>query len=236
MPLIASGASAAISIPKGYLLALMAGAYGAVAFGAGPASRQAPVVLVGQAVALGPYPDTQAALVTSQSGQLAYSLLRADGLVASKVPNSPFQLSPLILEQNNVTGTALTGTTVQTTLASILIPAGLIGLNGSLRMRAVASTTNNANSKSINFLLGGTALAGGAAVSNIANVASNLMSNRGSLASQLNTSPVSNGATGTFTTTAVNTAIDQILTITGTLAVGTDTMALESYLIEVLPG
>lgn len=235
MPLIVSGASAVVSIPKGYALLLAAGAVGTLAFGPGPAARQAPVPMVGQAVALGPYPDTQTAYVTSASGQISYSLQRVDGMIPSLVPPGPFKMSPLILEQNHVAGTALTGTTALTTLASILLPAGLLGVNGSLRISAAASITNNANTKTLQFALGGTAFLSATATASAELQQSVLIGNRGSLASQVGRQYGPSGGASVATGT-VNTAIDQIITISGQLGVGTDSMTLDSYLIEVLPG
>lgn len=235
MPLIASGASGAVSVPKGYLLALMAGAVGTVGFGPGPAARQSPVAIIGQALVLGPFPDVQTVYLTSASGQIAYSLQRADGLVPSLVPSSPFKLSPLILEQNNATQTPLTGTTTKTTLASILVPAGLVGLNGSLRVSALASCTNSANTKTLTFELAGSTLNTQTATTVASLFGTALISNRGSLSSQI-ARVYSPGGGGSFNTSAVNTAVDQILTISGQLALGSETMTLESYLVEVLPG
>jgi hypothetical protein len=235
MPIIASGASAAITISKGYMLALAAGAQGMVSFAAGPQGGQS-LPINGQAMTLGPFAGDQVAYVSSTVGQLPYSLQRADGMVFSKVPASAFQISPLILEQNHATGTPLTGTLTETVLASILIPGGIIGKTGSVRMRAVASMTNNANNKTVNFKIGAVLLAGAAAASNTTTIVSNIMANRGSLASQVNTNPLTSGATATFTATTIDTSVDQILTITGTLANTGDTMTLESYVVEVLPG
>lgn len=235
MPLIASGASAAVIIPKGYALAIAAGSVGVLAFGPGPAGRQAPAAIVAQAQQLGPYPDVQTVYITTASGQVSYSLQRADGMVASLVPASPFKLSALILEQNHAAGTPLTGSTSLTVLASILVPAGLMGLNGSIRVSAGTTITNNANTKTLSFALGGAALLSVSTTAATGLQLTSIIGNRGALSSQISRAYGNNGA-GSEVTSAINTGVDQILTINGQLGVGTDSMTLDSYVVEVLPG
>jgi hypothetical protein len=65
------------------------------------------------------------------------------------------------------------------------------------------------------------------------------ISNAGSATSQFaslsTTSGLSTGSTGTRTTSALNTAADVSLTITGQLALGSETLTLKRYRVEALP-
>lgn len=131
----------------------------------------------------------------------------------------------------------LTGTTDETALATIAIPAGAIGANGQLRITMHWSATNDASGKTIRVRLGG--LAGTALWTN--NVTSSAtarmqayIANRNSAASQIgsNISAFSTSSGGIVTAT-VNTALAQDLVISGQHADGTDTMTLESYSVEL---
>ena len=134
----------------------------------------------------------------------------------------------------------LTGGTGETTLATITVPAGLMGLNGIIQIRTTWSMTNNANNKTCRVRFSG---ASGtqflAAVLPSAQTAQNMciIQNRNSLSSQVgHTSGTFNSFnfnTGALTTASVNTAVDTTIVISGQLASGADTMTLESYIVEL---
>ena len=137
---------------------------------------------------------------------------------------------------------ALTGTTAETTLATVSIPAGAMGPNGILRIYSLWSNTNNANSKTCRIRLGGI---GGTAVAAVANASIavvedfRLIKNMNSVSSQV-VAPAGKqyvGISGSAVTTgAVDTSLAQDLVFTGQLANSADSLTLQMYLIELLPG
>lgn len=138
-------------------------------------------------------------------------------------------------------GASVTGTTSATALASATVPGGLMGLNGSLRVTTRWTFTNSANTKTLGITLGGSAAWGATHTSQATNrVAPITLSNRNSAASQLVDYNVSrNSGVGDSTTAlgtlSINTAADTTLALTGTLATSSETITLESYVVEVLP-
>jgi hypothetical protein len=144
---------------------------------------------------------------------------------------------PITLAQSGV-ASSVTGTTAETTLASVTIPGGMMGVNGVLRVTFLTNNTNNVNSKTFRLKIGGVTVMpytyGGSAQAQQMFI----LRNRG--AQNVQTFLNSNAVVfGTTTATTVNTnfdmSVDQVLSITGQLAVGTDSMTLESYTVEVLP-
>lgn len=130
---------------------------------------------------------------------------------------------------------SVTGTLSETTLATIAIPAGAMGVNGSLRVTTKWSMPNNANTKTMFVRLGGTILGINVGVTTTtAYNAVTMIQNRGAGNSQIGTN---GGGIGNITgqpTATIDTTIAQNLTITGQLGVGTDTLTLEGYTVEIL--
>lgn len=133
---------------------------------------------------------------------------------------------------------SVTGTVSETTLATIAIPAGTMGLNGALRITSIWSYTNSANNKTVRARFSGQAL--GSTVMTTTATASILWEaiNRGALNSQ-----VTNGAGAgaglvasgnAVVTMTVDTSITQNLILTATLANTGETITLEGYTVEVL--
>ncbi len=147
---------------------------------------------------------------------------------------------PWILAQSGV-AVPLTGTTSETTLASIVLPARALGKNGALRIVTLWSMTSSANNKTPRIKLGGTTFVApvyGTGVTSLQHFA--MLRNRGAANSQVaHASTTQNvfgaGAGSAVTTGAVDTAADQPLVITGQLALGTETLTLEAFTVEVLP-
>jgi hypothetical protein len=142
--------------------------------------------------------------------------------------------SPIILSQN-ATPVALTGTVAETVLATINIPGGMMGPNGALRITPLISTTNNANNKTCTIKLGASSVFNLTATANAAHNLHASVRNRGSQASQISTNGGNYGPVFTAAST-IDTSVDQLLTIRGTLANAGDTITLEGYTVEVLPG
>ncbi|MFD2271823.1 hypothetical protein ACFS07_13325 [Undibacterium arcticum] len=147
--------------------------------------------------------------------------------------------STITLAQSAV-AVSVTGTLTETTLASVTIPGGVMGLNGSLRITTLWSCTNNANNKTFNVRFGGTSICSNTSMnSSVAYIDRRVLHNRNSLISQV-AMPGANGGSGNSTVALVtmtkDTSVDQLLTITMALANTGDTVTLESYTVEVLPG
>lgn len=144
---------------------------------------------------------------------------------------------PYILGKSGV-AVPLTGTLVETPMASVLLPGGLMGRFGWLRITSLWSFTNNANNKVMRPKLGASTLATFTATATAGVRMSNIIANRGAENSQV--APTGSGAfadaasvgVGTF---AVDTTADQLVTLTGQLANIADSITLEAWMIEVMP-
>lgn len=136
-----------------------------------------------------------------------------------------------------------TATTSEEALATVAIPARAIGPNGRLRITTTWTVTNSANTKTMRVRLGGlsgTAFMVSAQTAIVAEKTMTEIANRNSASSQVgfistNTSGFGTG-TGSNVTGTINTAVAQDLVITGQKASSGETLTLESYLVEVLPG
>lgn len=134
-----------------------------------------------------------------------------------------------------------TGTTAETVLATINVPAGAMGTNGMLRISADWTMTNSANDKTLRIRLGGiggTALTG-TAFTTVPNAFHRMIiANRNAANSQIATTD-RNRATDVVSsyeiaTAAINTAVAQTLVITGQLETAGETITLEHYLVELI--
>ena len=132
----------------------------------------------------------------------------------------------------------LTGTTLATTLATITIPAGLIGANGKVKFYPLWSNTNNANTKTLRVVLNGATTAyTGTLQNNVHNSGLLILRNFNSETAQRMSSGMAAGlgsTTGSIAATTVDTTAAVTITITGQLQVGTDTMTLESIFVEIV--
>jgi predicted amino acid dehydrogenase len=129
--------------------------------------------------------------------------------------------------------------TTEDILATIAIPAELMGLNGILAIESFWTATNNANVKTVRMRLGG--IAGTQfmtiAMTSQANLRDRRMIlNRASQAVQIGFDAASNlfglGA-GAAVVGAINTAVDQTLVLTGQKATAGDTLQLEYFTCEL---
>lgn len=120
---------------------------------------------------------------------------------------------------------SLTGTTLETTLLTIPIKGGLMGLGSRLQELAFFTMTNNANVKTLRAKIGGNTIAIGTS-SNLNATGFNFwLLNRNSQSSQYN-----NNATSF----AIDTSVDFDLVITGQLANDADTLTLVALTLEAL--
>jgi len=131
----------------------------------------------------------------------------------------------------------LTGTTSATTLATITIPAGLIGANGKLKIYPLWATTNNANAKTLRLNIGGALCSTITSQSVPNNSGLLIIRNINSESVQKCSSGLVAGigaSFGSIASTTVDTTAATTITLTGQLAVGTDTMTLEDLFVEVV--
>jgi hypothetical protein len=155
---------------------------------------------------------------------------------------SPLMLSPnlpgltLADELKSAVAVALTGTLVETVLATYNLPAGLLGANGEIEIELDATETNNANAKTLAVRLGG--LAGTVIMS----LNSNTINGRSLIGRCRLRNNAAVQRTRFYTATdvaaltsaagvasAVNLQADTQLVVTGTLANIADTLQLEAF-------
>lgn len=133
---------------------------------------------------------------------------------------------------------SVTGTLIETTLATIQIPSGAVGPNGMIRLTPLSSWTNSANSKTINTYLGGVQFGARIQTTSAGEQFCTLIRCRNSQASQVSLGKTAGSAFQSTGSTATTGAVDmtqaQTLTITGTLANTGETITLEGYTVEIL--
>jgi len=140
-----------------------------------------------------------------------------------------------VLAQSAVAA-SVTGTTNETTLATVTIPAGAMGPNGQIEVHCQWAVTNSANTKTLRARLGGAGVSAASLTTSAAYQGITRVANRGVANSQLASSQFTTGSTGTAAnTTAIDTAAETTLTLTGQLATSTETITLESYLVLLYP-
>lgn len=140
----------------------------------------------------------------------------------------------VILGQSN-TASAVTGTTNKTALASVVIPAGMIGVNGTVRVSALFTCTNSANSKTMTIDFGGSNVLTFAGTALASIELFKYIRNR-TATSQIvtNSALVGSSSSVTLTTLNIDTTAAVTLTLNGQLASAAETITLEGYTIEVL--
>lgn len=158
---------------------------------------------------------------------------------------TPAPFTNLTIYQSGASA-SVTGTTSETNLAAIKIPAGLMGVNGSVRVTCLWTYTNSANTKTmlVRFNATSGATSGGQIVALTQTTQATaqtqiIIRNANSLSSQV-TYPAIQGATPYGTTTSgltvssVDTSSDSYININATLANSSETITLAGYTIEVM--
>jgi hypothetical protein len=142
----------------------------------------------------------------------------------------------LVLAQSGAAA-SVTGTLVETVLATVTVPGGLMGLYGSLLIKATWSVTNSGNTKTMKVVFGGTAFSSIAMTAVNSTPSETFIRNRGSTTNQVGSA--SAGSLG-FTSGGgqilgiSNTANDVTLTLNGLLTNIAETITLEGYTVQVL--
>ena len=135
---------------------------------------------------------------------------------------------------------SLTGTTTETTMATISVPKDRLGKNGMLRITATYSYPNNANNKITRVRFGGLQSYAATNTTTLQQRFQVEIGNRNSLTSQFTAlagAPIGFGTSASAPVTmAIDTSVDQNVTLTGQLGNAADTMVLESYTVELCYG
>ncbi len=132
---------------------------------------------------------------------------------------------------------AITGTTTETVLATVTIPASAIGPNGSVEVLTMWTYTNSANNKVLRIKFGTLSLLALTVTTTATARFSASVANRGATNSQIASFSSSGGGFGATTNALTSGAIDTTaavsLTFTGTLANSGETITLENYIVRI---
>lgn len=133
-----------------------------------------------------------------------------------------------------------TGDTNEATLATIMIPGGCLGENGMLRLSALFAFTASTNLKTLKAKIGALDLLSGYQ-NNSATIHGASFSREMWLTGSANGQVVVSSWAGygdnnsSPSYTSIDFSQDQVLTITGKLALGTESVTLNAYCVEVFP-
>jgi hypothetical protein len=161
------------------------------------------------------------------------SLWRSDGATWGIVGGS------CVLYVLNTAGTALTGTTALTAMASIPIAAGLLGLNGALEAEVKFSHNSSAGNKTVSCSIGATGFGGVTSTTSLSTGARWNIQNRNSAAVQIGSNGTTHGLAanaGAWLTGTENTAVAKNFVVNAQLGSGADSVTIEAIrLILVRP-
>ncbi len=152
--------------------------------------------------------------------------------------STPVRLPPTIVAESAVAASH-TGDTTETTLATVTIPKGTIGKHGRVRVTALFSHTSSSNNKVLKVRANTITIASSTQTTTASTRLQIEISNRGDEASQIVNSASAGGWGGfSFNPTKItqNTATGAlVITLTGQLVETTETVTLESYVVELFP-
>lgn len=148
--------------------------------------------------------------------------------------------SPIILA-SAVVNSAAPANTSENALATISIPGGIMGPNGSIEILYTYRFTNNANNKIMRLRfsgIGGTAFQDRLVTTQQTSQLLTIISNAGATNSQVGMGVGSTGigeTTNPIVTSAVDTTVNQTVVITGQKANAADTIELVRYRVVIYP-
>lgn len=129
-----------------------------------------------------------------------------------------------------------TGNTSETTLATVVVPAGVMGANGALMITALWEVTNDASVKTVRVKFDGTAFTTLTPTS-VATTQSCTIIRNITAGTQVGHHASSSGfgnVANVPTTASIDTTLAKNITFTGQLADGTDTVTLHGYTVELI--
>jgi hypothetical protein len=150
----------------------------------------------------------------------------------------PLSRAPsVIIAGQSAVASSVTGTLVETTLATIVIPAGTIGPNGQVEIICGWSYPNSANAKTLQVKFGGTAYSYLVLATSAGFRSFTCLANRNNAASQVGISAANGFGTSSAApvTSSVNTNGDVTILLTAQLANTGETITLEHYIVKVTP-
>ena len=145
------------------------------------------------------------------------------------------KLNPIKL-YTSVTPFVLTGTLVETTMGSMTIKGGLLGLNGQIKVYPVFTKGTGTTNRAIKVNLDGGQCFGSVFATTTTYSAIVTIRNQNSESSQKTSGNFAVGGIGAGTSnlnTTANTANDTTLTITGTLANTGEPLTLDGFVVEI---
>ena len=147
------------------------------------------------------------------------------------------KLNAFVLYSNSTT-TSLTGTTTETTLATVPIKGGVLGENGKIRFYILGTVTNSANTKTFRLKHASTSLWQVAYTTAVGVTIQILFFNKDSESSQVtalfNTSGLGGGTATAVTPSSIDTSADFSLTVTGQLANSADSISVTAIFAEIM--
>ena len=154
----------------------------------------------------------------------------ANGVTAAFQPTIPTTLVAVV-----GSNAGYTGSTTETNLINVAIPADTVGNNGQVRVTVNWTTNNTAGAKTGKTYLGASQIAQSASYTTSTG-GSQTISVRNAGALNFNSSQIIGGtATAAAVYTAVDTNVASFIGISGTVAVATDFTIVEGYTVEVFP-
>lgn len=189
---------------------------------------------------------TTLVISSADAGGTLRERLRIDskGRFRKKLANGNYAGDVMILQgSTGAANTTLTGTppisTSETTLATMTVPGKLLGPNGFIRVIWLASFSSSASSKTFKVKYGGTTFQSIAGFTSSTTARyTTLIQNRNNVAQQV-CMPIGqtgggwgSSTSGTIMTGTVDSDSDQTLLLSGQLASSSDTMILESIVVE----
>lgn len=157
----------------------------------------------------------------------------ANGVNTSALPFQPFYPSTLTVPVT--TNGAYTGSTTETYLINIALPAASLGLQGQVRIVLNQTTNNSAGAKTFRTTLNTTTIGQTAAYTTSTGGTQTIaLRNNGSQA--FNSSQVVGGTTTAAAVyTAINTAVDAFIGVAATIATATDVAVIEGFEVLCIP-
>lgn len=128
------------------------------------------------------------------------------------------------------------GTTSKVALRTVVVPGGLMGLNGALRGQFIYTMTNGADDKIPTIDFGGVSFAAPVFTTTAHVRFEYMIQNRNSLSAQVGQLLAGIGATSGVApvTATIDTSVDQNYVVGGQLEVAGQTLTLERFTLELL--